>query len=295
MTESNQFQLKKLEQHRSFNGAITTYQHSSKVLGCDMCFSIFIPDLTRDTKMPLVTFLSGLTCTHENFIHKAGALQHAAAHNLILLIPDTSPRGDHIPDSTDYDLGQGASFYLNATQKPWVEHYQMETYLTLELQELVGNSFPVNLKRQGIFGHSMGGYGAIVLFLKHPELYTSISAFSPITAPTIVPWGQKAFTHYLGPNQSSWADYDACDLVLKANDEQKQTVILIDQGLSDQFLENQLKPEIFKEHCDQALQLLSLRLHKGYDHSYYFIQSFIQDHIEHHAALLHPQGLYESS
>ncbi len=279
--------MEKIESHKCFGGVLSVYEHESDCLKSTMKFSVFLPENAERQNVPFITFLSGLTCTHENFTHKAGAYQKAAEMSLAIIAPDTSPRGEDVPDEPNsYDFGKGASFYINATENPWAEHYQMETYITEELQSLVCNQLPLNKESQGICGHSMGGHGALTLFLKHSKLYKSVSAFSPIVAPAQVPWGRKAFARYLGQNEEAWKKHDATELVSQVQDASNQPEILIDQGLSDQFLLEQLRPEIFKEACHRVGQKLNLRLHEGYDHSYYFIQSFIDDHITHHAKIL---------
>jgi len=228
-----------------------------------------------------------LTCTHENFTTKGGAYEHAAKAGIAVIAPDTSPRGDNVPDDADsYDFGKGAGFYINATQAPWAEHYQMERYIAEELNALVCSEFPLMQEKQGIFGHSMGGHGALTLYLKYPDLYQSCSAFSPIVAPAQVPWGQKAFMGYLGGDEAQWLKHDATALMTATGNRSAYPEILIDQGMGDQFLEEQLKPELFSKVCDGAGQKLNLRLQEGYDHSYYFIQSFMGDHIRHHAQIL---------
>lgn len=279
--------MKECEKHICFGGTLSVLGHKSETLGCDMRFSVFLPPAAEAGKVPAVTFLSGLTCTYENFTTKAGAYKMAAALGLAIIAPDTSPRGDDVPDDADsYDFGKGAGFYINATQMPWAKHYKMEDYIAKELYALVSEHFPIDADRQSITGHSMGGHGALTLYFKYPEQYKSASAFSPIVAPTQVPWGHKAFSRYLGDDKALWEKHDASLLVSKAENAAGNAEILIDQGLGDQFLEEQLKPEIFETACAEAGQKLTLRRHEGYDHSYYFIQSFIDDHLRHHAKLL---------
>ena len=248
-----------------------------------MTFSLYLPPAAETATVPVVYWLSGLTCTDENFPNKAGAQEIAADLGIAIVAPDTSPRGDDIADDAAYDLGQGAGFYLTATQAPWTPHFRMDRYISEELPALIAENFPADMSRQGIFGHSMGGHGALTLHLKHPGTYRSVSAFSPIVAPSQVPWGQKAFTAYLGEDKASWAQYDASELVRARP---STAHILIDQGEADQFLTDQLKPELFEAACRQAGQALTLRRQPGYDHSYYFIASFIDDHIAHHASAL---------
>lgn len=278
--------MKKIEEHKCYDGSISVWEHESIVLKSTMRFSVFLPPWVDNKRIPFITFLAGLTCNHENFTTKAGAYKYAAERGLAIIAPDTSPRGDAVPDDDAYDFGKGAGFYINATQEPWAEHFQMESYITDELNNLVCTHLPLDKNRQGICGHSMGGHGALTLFLKYPALYKSVSAFSPIVAPSHVPWGQKAFKGYLGDDPKEWKKHDASHLVVQAKDVDRDVEILIDQGMSDQFLEEQLKPDIFKQSCALALQKLDLRLHKGYDHSYYFIQTFISDHVNHHAKIL---------
>ncbi len=274
--------MKQIESHQCHGGELQVWEHASTSLSCDMRFSIFLPPQVKDGVCPAVTFLSGLTCTHDNFTSKAGAYGVAAELGLIVIAPDTSPRGDDVPDDVDsYDFGKGAGFYINATQTPWAKHFQMEAYIVKELRSLIADNFPIDSERQGIMGHSMGGHGALTLFLKHPDLYQSVSAFSPIVAPSQVPWGQKAFNGYLGDDEIEWTKHDACHLV--ESSQKKNIEILIDQGLGDNFLREQLKPELFEDACAKVEQKLNLRLQDGYDHSYFFIQSFIGDHLRHHA------------
>ncbi len=279
--------MKELENHQCFGGTLQVFEHHSKALNCKMKFSIFLPPQAHAQSVPVLTFLSGLTCTHDNFTTKAGAYGYAAQHGLVIVAPDTSPRGEGVPDDDAYDFGQGAGFYINAVQEPWAQHFQMERYITEELNALICENFPVMAGQQGITGHSMGGHGALTLGLKYPDLYQSISAFAPIVAPSQVPWGEKAFTGYLGTDTAEWAKHDACALMTKAENRSNAPVILIDQGEGDNFLAEQLKPHLFASACETASQKLTLRMHGGYDHSYYFIQSFIADHIAHHAEILH--------
>lgn len=278
--------MKEIEKHLCFGGTLHVYEHNSAVLGCSMKFSLFLPPQAKDKSVPVLTYLSGLTCTHENFTTKAGAYGLAAQKGIAILAPDTSPRGEGVPDDEAYDFGKGAGFYLDATQEPWAKNFKMESYIVRELNALICENYPVLKDRQGILGHSMGGHGALTLGLKYPEQYKSISAFSPIVAPSQVPWGEKALAGYLGNDQDAWEKHDACALMESAGDRRAFPEILIDQGLADDFLENQLKPHLFEESCKTAGQSLTLRLQDGYDHSYYFIQSFIKDHIEHHAGIL---------
>ena len=234
--------MKKIAEHKCFGGSLTIWEHESAVLKSTMRFSVFLPPQAKTALVPALTFLSGLTCNHENFTTKSGAYESAAQKGLAIIAPDTSPRGEHVPDDDAYDFGKGAGFYINAAQAPWSEHYQMESYITDELNNLVCSELPLDKEKQGVSGHSMGGHGALTLFFKYPDLYKSISAFSPIVAPSQVPWGQKAFKGYLGNDVVEWQKHDASVLALKADNDIE---ILIDQGLDDQFLQDQLKPELF--------------------------------------------------
>ncbi|MGC1309078.1 MAG: S-formylglutathione hydrolase [Phormidesmis sp.] len=271
---------------KSFGGTTRFYSHRSQACDCDMNVAVYVPPQAEDGPVPALYYLSGLTCTEKNFIEKAGAQRYAAEQGLLLVAPDTSPRGVNLPgEDDDWDFGSGAGFYVNATEQPWAKHYHMYDYVSDELPGLIESFFDTTA-RAGIFGHSMGGHGALVCGLKNPDKYASISAFAPIAAPSQCGWGQKAFTGYLGADKSLWAAYDASELVKSAS----QTVgsILIDQGEADQFLaQGQLLPEVFESACEQSAQPLTLRRHVGYDHSYYFIASFMGDHIRHHAIALH--------
>lgn len=274
--------MQKIESHASFGGTQEVWQHASSTLRCDMKFGVYLPPQAADGPCPVLYWLSGLTCTEQNFITKAGAQRHAADHGLILIAPDTSPRGDGVPDAEGYDLGLGAGFYLNATRPPWDAHYRMHDYVVDELPALVDAHFPTTTAR-GISGHSMGGHGALVLALRNPGRYRSVSAFSPIVAPSQVPWGQKAFTAYLGEDRDAWEAWDACELVRGATE---RVELLVDQGDADEFLKEQLRPELLRDACSGAGHPLKLRMQPGYDHSYYFIASFIGEHIAHHARAL---------
>ena len=270
-----------------FGGTVGTYSHDAKTTNCTMNFSVFTPPQASDGPVPALTYLAGLTCTPETFATKAGAYRKAAELGVMLVMPDTSPRGDDIPDEADaWDFGIGAGFYLSATEEPWVKNYQMERYVTDELYKLILANFPVDGSKQGIFGHSMGGHGALTLYLKNQDKYKSVSAFAPICAPSECPWGHKALGNYLGQDRASWANYDASLLMESLGDASKRPEILIDQGLSDQFLEEQLHPHKFEDACSKAGQRLNLRRHAGYDHGYFFIQTFVDDHLEHHARIL---------
>ncbi|MEM7740853.1 MAG: S-formylglutathione hydrolase [Pseudomonadota bacterium] len=263
----------------SFGGLLSVHDHFSDICGCSMRFAVYTPPQATSGPVPVVWYLSGLTCNWSNVMEKAGLHRVASELGVMVVAPDTSPRGDTVADDDAYDLGQGAGFYLTATQAPWAKHFSMDRYITEELQQTVLAHFPVDPQRQGIMGHSMGGHGALTLHLKNPSLYASVSAFSPIVAPSQVPWGQKAFSAYLGDDRATWSNYDATDLVGKMRSDAH---ILIDQGRDDQFLEEQLRPALFEEACISAGQDVTIRMQPGYDHSYYFIASFMADHLTHH-------------
>jgi len=274
--------MHRIEQHACCGGRQEVWQHESKSLNCKMNVAVYLPPQAKHGTCPVLYWLSGLTCNEQNFITKAGAQRHAAEHGIIIIAPDTSPRGEGVANDEAYDLGQGAGFYVNATQTPWDTHYRMYDYIVSELPELIAAHFPVNDKR-AISGHSMGGHGALTIALKNPGRYQSVSAFSPIVAPSQVPWGEKAFTAYLGQNRETWKHHDATALIAHA---QERLPLLIDQGDADDFLKNQLKPELLQAACTAAGHPLTLRMQPGYDHSYYFIASFIGEHLAHHAAAL---------
>ena len=273
-----------LEEHHCFEGRQQRWRHDSAVLNCAMTFSIFLPPVTGAAKPPVLYWLSGLTCNDENFTTKAGAQRVAAELGIALVMPDTSPRGDEVADDAGYDLGKGAGFYLNATQAPWANHYRMYDYLRDELPALIQAEFAVS-DRCAISGHSMGGHGALVMALKNPGKYVSVSAFAPIVNPAQVPWGQKAFTNYLGEDTATWQEWDSCALMLASQPEQAIPT-LIDQGDADQFQASQLQPAVLAEAARQKDWPLTLRIQPGYDHSYYFIASFIEDHLRFHAQQL---------
>ncbi|MFL6587458.1 MAG: S-formylglutathione hydrolase [Luteimonas sp.] len=278
--------LERVEHRACFGGWQDVYEHASKTLGCMMRFAVYLPPQAETAKLPVLYWLSGLTCNEQNFITKAGAQRYAAEHGVILVAPDTSPRGDDVADADGYDLGKGAGFYVDATQTPWATHYRMYDYVVNELPALVEAELPANGAR-AISGHSMGGHGALVIALKNPGRYRSVSAFSPIVAPSQVPWGEKAFGAYLGDDRAAWRAYDATALVEYATE---RLPLLIDQGDADEFLDGQLKPQLLQAACAAAGHAIELRLQPGYDHSYYFIQSFIGAHIAHHAKALHAPG-----
>ena len=278
----NQLTLK--SEYRCFNGTVAYYTHHSQSCQTEMRFAVYVPPQAQLHPVPVLYYLSGLTCTEENFTVKAGAQRYAAQHGIMLVAPDTSPRNTGIEgEDQDWDLGSGAGFYVDATAQPWQKHYRLYSYVVEELPQLMVANFPVTDK-QSIFGHSMGGHGALVCALRNPEKYRSVSAFAPIAAPSRCPWGQKALTAYLGSDREGWHQYDATALVQEASFGRS---ILIDQGTADTFYEQQqLLPEIFEEACQKVGQPIALRFQKGYDHSYFFIASFMEDHIRHHAEFL---------
>lgn len=272
-----------VESHASFGGRQEVWKHYAETLKCEMRFGIYLPEyVLRGECRPVLYWLSGLTCTEQNFITKAGAQKFAAKHQLIVVSLDTSPRGDTVPDEDIYCLGQGASFYINSTSSPWAEHFQMQDYVSMELPALIESSFPAS-NRRSVFGHSMGGHGALITALRNPGRYKSVSAFSPIVAPTQVPWGRKAFYSYLGMDFESWKEWDAVELVGKAVE---RLPLLIDQGGADEFLAEQLRPELLTAACNAVDFPIELKIHSDYDHSYYFVASFIGGHFQHHAAAL---------
>ena len=274
--------LELISEHACFGGVQRFYSHQSSAIGLPMRFSVFLPAQARSGKVPALFYLAGLTCTEETFMIKSGAQRVAAARGLILITPDTSPRGAGIAGESDnWDFGLAAGFYVDATEAPWSAHYRMYSYV-LELYQTVIEELPVDSSRVGIFGHSMGGHGALVLALRNPDLFRSVSAFAPICAPSQRPWGKKAFTGYLGRNEQDWLQYDAAALMENAKIPFKNG-ILIDQGLADKFLQDELFPEAFEKACEKARQPLKLRRHAGYDHGYYFISTFVEDHIVFHS------------
>lgn len=271
-----------VQEQKCFGGRQVRYKHQSAVLNCEMQFSVFLPPQAAEHKVPALYWLSGLTCSDENFSVKAGAQRVAAELGIALIIPDTSPRGDGVADDPAYDLGQGAGFYVNATQAPWAQHYQMYDYILTELPTLLEVELPLSDQR-AISGHSMGGHGALVLALRNPQRFTSVSAFAPIANPLNCPWGQKAFTAYLGDDRATWEDYDASLLLAQYRGD---LPMLVDQGDADNFLSEQLKPQTLYTAGMQAKANLLLRMQPGYDHSYYFIASFIEEHLRFHAGYL---------
>lgn len=281
--------------HGCFGGVQRFYRHDSRVIGLPMRFSVYLPPAAVHEKkrVPVLFYLAGLTCTEETFPAKAGAQRLAAKLGMALVSPDTSPRGAQVLGETEaWDLGVGAGFYLDAIQEPWRKHWRMERYFMEELMPLVSESLALDLARAGIFGHSMGGHGALTLALRHPGKFRSVSAFAPVVAPSQVPWGVKAFTHYLGTDRNAWKVHDATELMSAQAKPPYPGGILIDQGLDDKFLDEQLKPELFEEACRKAGQPLTLRRHAGYDHSYYFISTFVADHLRHHSRHLETMPMH---
>lgn len=280
------FKIEQFGAGKSFGGWTKMFIHSSESCGGEMRFSVFIPPQAESGTVPVLYWLSGLTCNHENFITKAGAQLYAAQAGIMLVAPDTSPRGAGVEGEDEtYDLGSGAGFYINASVEKWVKHYRMEDYIIHELPKIIRSNFPVMEGHESIFGHSMGGHGALTLALKHPGRFRSVSAFSPICAPSQCPWGEKAFTNYLGENREVWKKHDANELIQTAT---LEIPMLIDQGGDDPFLEKELNFELFLKTCEKRNQKLTARLQNGYDHSYYFIATFMEDHIQHHAKALFP-------
>jgi S-formylglutathione hydrolase len=274
-----------VSQSRCFGGAQFVYRHASHETGTPMRLAAYVPPQAEHSKAPVVWFLSGLTCTEENFTVKAGAQRLAAELGLILIAPDTSPRGEGVPDDPEgaYDFGLGAGFYVDATREPWAKNYRMRSYIERELPALVASHLPADMGRQGIMGHSMGGHGALTIGLRNPDRFRAVSAFAPIASPMNCPWGDKALSGYLGPDRSAWREYDACALI---EDGARVRDLLVDQGAADSFLETQLKPELLEQACARAGIPLTLRRQQAYDHSYFFISSFIEDHLRWHAERL---------
>lgn len=271
--------MERIERHAMFGGWQEVWQHQSSSLKSQVNFGVYLPPAAEQGDCPVLYWLSGLTCNEQNFITKANAQRYAAEHGVIIVAPDTSPRGEDVANDEAYDLGQGAGFYVNATQAPWAEHYRMYDYIVEELPALIEQSFPVSEAR-GITGHSMGGHGALMIALRNPGRYRSVSAFSPIVAPTQVPWGHKALTAYLGEDQAAWKAYDTVELIAEA---EERLHLLVDQGTADNFFKEQLRTELLEEACKQADHPCTIRYQEGYDHSYYFISTFIEDHVKHHA------------
>jgi len=277
--------MEQLSANRIFSGQQLQYKHDSEVLACEMQFSIFLPPQAEQAKVPVLYWLSGLTCNDQNFVTKAGAQQFASQHGIAIVCPDTSPRGEGVADDPDgaWDFGLGAGFYVNATQDPWRAHYHMYDYIVDELPQLINQNFAVDAEKTSISGHSMGGHGALTIALKNPQKYKSVSAFSPIVSPLNCPWGEKALGNYIGADRAAWQQYDSCVLVGEASE---QLPILVDQGLADNFLQEQLKTELLEAAAESANYPMQIRYQEGYDHSYFFIASFIGEHIDFHANAL---------
>ena len=269
--------------NRSHGGTQGVYTHASAETGTAMTFAVFVPDHAPGVKLPVLWYLSGLTCTHANVTEKGEYRAACAEHGVIFVAPDTSPRGDAVPDDEAYDFGQGAGFYVDATKEPWAANFRMRSYIERELPELIAAEFPADMARQGITGHSMGGHGALAIALRNPGRFASVSAFAPIVSPLNCPWGEKALGGYLGPDRAAWRGYDACALI---EDGARLPDLLIDQGTADNFLDEQLKPHLLAEACERAGIDATIRMQPGYDHSYYFISSFMADHVAWHAARL---------
>ena len=275
--------METVAEYAAHGGVQKVLRHASRETGTEMTFAVFLPPQAEQGRCPVLWYLSGLTCTHANVMEKGEYRRDAAARGLIVVCPDTSPRGTDVADDAAYDLGQGAGFYVDAVQEPWSRHFRMESYVTRELPGLVAEHFPADMARQGIFGHSMGGHGALTLALKNPDRYRSCSAFSPIVAPSQVPWGEKAFGTYLGDDRTEWRRHDAVALIEEGA---RFPELLVDQGEADSFLKEQLRPELLRDACKAAGLDLTLRMQPGYDHSYYFISTFMPDHIAWHAERL---------
>jgi len=275
--------MEQVSANRSQGGTQGVYTHQSAATGTAMTFSVFVPDHAAGAKLPVLWFLSGLTCTHANVTEKGEYRAACAEHGVIFVAPDTSPRGDDVPDDEGYDFGKGAGFYVDATQDPWAENFRMRSYIEQELPALIAEQFPADMARQGITGHSMGGHGALTIGLRNPDRFRSVSAFAPIVSPLNCPWGEKALGGYLGPDKAAWREYDACALI---EDGARLPDLLIDQGEGDNFLHEQLKPGLLVMACRKAGIPATVRMQPGYDHSYYFISSFMAEHVGWHAARL---------
>ncbi len=275
--------METLSTNLSFGGVQGVYSHASAETGTDMNFSVYVPPHAEGTKLPVLWYLSGLTCTHANVTEKGGYRAACAQHGVIFIAPDTSPRGDDVPDDDAYDFGKGAGFYVDATQEPWAQNFRMRSYIERELPALIAKNFPADMGRQGITGHSMGGHGALTIALRNPDRFKSVSAFAPITSPLNCPWGEKALGGYLGPDKAAWRDYDAVALI---DSGARLPDLLVDQGTADNFLTDQLKTGLLALACKKAGIPATIRMQEGYDHSYYFIESFMADHIRWHAERL---------
>lgn len=276
--------MQTLSEAKSFGGTQGVYSHLSEATGTEMTFSVFVPPHADGMKLPVLWYLSGLTCTHANVTEKGEYRAACAKHGIIFVAPDTSPRGDDVPDATDeYDFGKGAGFYVDATQEPWVKHYRMRSYIEDELPNVIATNFPADMARQGITGHSMGGHGALTIALRNPGRFRSVSAFSPIVAPSQVPWGEKALGRYLGDDRATWRAYDAVALI---EDGARLDNLLVDQGTSDNFLDEQLRTQLLVDACKSAGVEAAIRMQEGYDHSYFFISTFMAEHVAWHAERL---------
>ncbi|WP_230293374.1 S-formylglutathione hydrolase [Croceicoccus sp. Ery5] len=275
--------LETISLNRSHGGMQGVFKHQSEATGTEMTFSVFVPDHAEGAMLPVLTYLSGLTCTHANVTEKGEYRAACAQHGIMFVAPDTSPRGDDVPDDEAYDFGKGAGFYVDATQEPWATHFNMRRYVEEELPALIQAHFPADMARQGITGHSMGGHGALTISLRNPGRFRSTSAFAPIVSPLNCPWGEKALTGYIGPDQAAWRDYDACALIA---DGARLPDLLVDQGTADNFLEDQLKTGLLEQAVTAAGMKADIRMQAGYDHSYYFISTFMADHVAWHAARL---------
>ncbi|WP_126176254.1 S-formylglutathione hydrolase [Tsuneonella rigui] len=275
--------MEQVSANRSHGGTQGVYTHQSSATGTPMTFSVFVPDHAPGTKLPVLWYLSGLTCTHANVTEKGEFRAACAEHGVIFVAPDTSPRGADVPDDPAYDFGQGAGFYIDATEAPWAPHFRMRSYIESELPAVIASHFPADLARQGITGHSMGGHGALTIALRNPQRFRSVSAFSPIVSPMNCPWGEKALGGYLGADRSSWREYDACALI---EDGARLPDLLVDQGIADDFLDEQLKTDLLEQACARADMPATIRRQTGYDHSYYFISAFMAEHVAWHAARL---------
>lgn len=276
--------MQEVQSTAAFGGTLSVHDHESSACNCTMRFAVYTPPQAKDGPVPVLWYLSGLTCNWSNVMEKGGILRLAAEHGLMVIAPDTSPRGDDVANDDAYDLGQGAGFYINASQAPWASHFQMENYIIDELPALIAKEFSAaDMTRQGVTGHSMGGHGAITLHLKNPGRFSSVSAFSPIVAPTNVPWGQKAFSSYLGDDETTWKSHDACEL---ARSSPSDVEILVDQGTADNFLEEQLQTHLFAAACAESTQKIEINMRDGYDHSYYFVSSYLPNHFAWHASAL---------
>ncbi|QIQ85536.1 S-formylglutathione hydrolase [Erythrobacter sp.] len=276
--------METVSENRSHGGVQGVYTHASRETGCEMTVAVFVPEHAPGERLPVLWYLSGLTCTHANVMEKGEYRAACAEHGIILVAPDTSPRGEDVPDTGDeYDFGKGAGFYLDATREPWAKHYRMRSYLERELSELIAEHFPADMERQGITGHSMGGHGALTMALRDPARFRSVSAFSPIVAPSRVPWGEKALPRYLGEDRAAWREYDAVALI---EDGARADHLLVDQGTADNFLAEQLKTHLLAEACEAAGMPATIRMQEGYDHSYFFVSTFMAQHVAWHAERL---------